>query len=112
MSMFIACRLVVDTGTNAFGWSLERVRDYMRAHVLESETQILTESLRYSTDLPGQALAYRAGSREFELLRRRTKTRLGGTFDVRAFHAMVLENGSLPLSVLRHRAAAWDGRMP
>lgn len=112
MSMFIACRLVVDTGTNAFGWSLGRVRDYMRAHVLESETQILTESLRYSTDLPGQALAYRAGSREFELLRRRTKTRLGGTFDMRAFHAMVLENGSLPLSVLRHRAAAWDGRIP
>ena len=112
MSMFIACRLVVDTGTNAFGWSLERVRDYMRAHVLESETQILTESLRYSTDLPGQALAYRAGSREFELLRRQTKTRLGSAFDLRAFHAMLLENGSLPLSVLRQRAAAWEGRMP
>jgi uncharacterized protein (DUF885 family) len=112
MEMFIACRLVVDTGTNAFGWSLERLRNYMRAHVLESETQILTESLRYSTDLPGQALAYKAGSREFQRLRTESAARLGAAFDIRAFHAFVLDQGSLPMSVLRARVTAWDGRMP
>jgi len=112
MEMFIACRLVVDTGVHAFGWSLERVRAYMRAHVLESETQILTESLRYSTDLPGQALAYKAGSREFLQLRESARSRLGSAFDLRAFHVLMLDQGSLPLAVVRERVAAWDGRMP
>lgn len=112
MEMFISCRLVVDTGTHAFGWSLERIRDYMRAHVLESETQILTESLRYSTDLPGQALAYKAGSREFQRLRGEAAARLGAAFDVRAFHATALDQGALPMTVLRERLSVWDGRLP
>jgi uncharacterized protein (DUF885 family) len=85
---------------NALGWPLARARAYMREHLLESETQIETESLRYSTDIPGQALAYKMGSREIWRLRRRAEAALGARFDLRRFHAAVLEGGSLPLETL------------
>lgn len=107
MDMFLSCRLVVDTGMNALGWSRARAMEYMRDHVLESETQIRTESLRYSTDLPGQALAYKMGSREFERLRRRAEGALGARFDLRAFHDQLLTSGSLPMTVLGSKVEGW-----
>jgi uncharacterized protein (DUF885 family) len=107
MDMFISCRLVVDTGMNALGWSRERAMQYMRDHVLESEVQIRSESLRYSTDLPGQALAYKMGSNEFVRLRQVAALSLGAKFDVRRFHDLVLSNGSLPMSVLGDEVATW-----
>src|SRR5688500_2009393 len=51
---FIAQRLVIDTGMNALGWSLEDGRAYMSENTFESGVQIATETLRYSTDLPAQ----------------------------------------------------------
>lgn len=107
MDMFIACRLVVDTGMNSLGWSLERARAFMRAHTLESETQIRSESLRYSTDLPGQALAYKMGSLEFERLRARARAALGARFDIRQFHDVVLGSGALPMGVLAEKVTWW-----
>ncbi|CAN5683889.1 DUF885 domain-containing protein [soil metagenome] len=100
MDLFLSTRLVVDTGMNALGWSRERAMDFMRAHTFESETQIRTESLRYSSDLPGQALAYKMGSRTIRALRERMRARLGARFDVRRFHQAVLGHGSMPLGVL------------
>ena len=100
MDLFLSTRLVVDTGMNALGWSRERAMDYMRAHTFESETQIGTETLRYSADLPGQALAYKMGSRTIRALRERMRERLGDRFDVRRFHDAVLMHGSMPLGVL------------
>ena len=103
MDMFISCRLVVDTGMNSLGWSRERAMEYMRANLLESETQIRSESLRYSADLPGQALAYKMGSREFERLRRHAQQVLGSRFDIRQFHDMLLGSGMLPMNVLAQK---------
>jgi uncharacterized protein (DUF885 family) len=100
MDLFLSTRLVVDTGMNALGWSRERAMDYMRAHTFESETQIRTESLRYSADMPGQALAYKMGSRTIRALRERMRTRFGARFDVRRFHQAVLGHGAMPLGVL------------
>ena len=103
MDLFLSTRLVVDTGMNALGWSRDRAMDYMRAHTFESETQIRTETLRYSADMPGQALAYKMGSRTIRELRERMRERLGARFDVRRFHEAVLMHGSMPLGVLeRH----------
>ena len=100
---FIAQRLVTDTGLNAFGWTLERAGEFMRANTLESPTQIATETLRYSTDLPAQALAYRMGYLKFKELRERAQHRLGARFDIRDFHEATLREGALPLKVLeRH----------
>ncbi len=100
---FTAQRLVTDTGLNALGWDLARARDYMARYTLESPTQIATETLRYSTDLPGQALAYRMGYLRFMQLRERMKTLRGAAFDVRDFHEAVLGEGAMPFPVLeRH----------
>lgn len=101
--MFISTRLVLDTGMNLMGWSLEQGRQYMRAHVIQSETEIASETLRYSTDLPGQALAYKAGLEELLSLRERARELAGDDFDIRRFHDAVLANGALPMQVLeRH----------
>ncbi|MBA2305586.1 MAG: DUF885 domain-containing protein [Acidobacteria bacterium] len=100
MDLFLSTRLVVDTGMNALGWSRERAMDYMRAHTFESETQIRTESLRYSADMPGQALAYKMGSRTIRALRERMRAQLGVRFDVRRFHQAILGHGSMPLGLL------------
>jgi len=100
MQSFVAARLVVDTGMNALGWPLERGRDYLKAHTFESDTQIATESLRYSTDIPAQALSYRLGYEKFSELRRRAQQILGARFDIREFHAAIIGNGGMPLDVL------------
>jgi uncharacterized protein (DUF885 family) len=82
---------------------------FMRPRVAESPTQLETETLRYSVDLPGQALAYKMGAIEFRRLREEARAALGSRFDVRAFHDVVLGSGSLPMAVLRERLGWWAG---
>ena len=98
--MFLATRLVVDTGMNALGWSLEEAREYMSQYVIQSESEIASETLRYSTSIPAQALAYRIGYEKIWELRTLTETSLGERFDIREFHDVVLSDGSKPLVVL------------
>jgi uncharacterized protein (DUF885 family) len=103
MEMFVTTRLVVDTGMNAVGWSRAKAVDFMRESLMETDTQIHTESLRYSTDIPGQALAYKMGALKIQALREKTRAALGERFDVRRFHDAVLDSGSLPMTTLeRH----------
>ena len=113
LESFLATRLVVDPGMNYFGWTREEARRFMRENTLESETQIATESLRYSTDLPGQALAYQMGKRKLLELRTRAEDALGDGFDLRGFHDVVLRTGSVPMVVLEGQVDAWiDGSGP
>jgi uncharacterized protein (DUF885 family) len=107
MDMFLSVRLVVDTGMNALGWPRAQAKAYMREHLIESDTQIETESLRYSVDIPGQALAYKMGSRALWDLRRRAEAALGRRFDLRRFHACILGSGSLPLATLGSKLDAF-----
>ena len=100
MEIFVATRLVVDTGMNLLGWTLEEGRQYMRDHIFDSETQIASEALRYSTDMWGQALGYQMGKRAILGLRRKAEAELGDDFDIRRFHEAVLGPGSLPITVL------------
>jgi uncharacterized protein (DUF885 family) len=105
---FVAQRLVVDTGLNAFGWSLEQARAFMSANTLETPAFVASETLRYSTDIPGQALAYRWGFRKLRELRARASQRLGARFDVRRWHEAILSEGGLPLAVLDRGLAEWE----
>jgi len=75
----------------------------MRANSTESDAQISTELLRYTTDLPGQALTYRTGFGEFVALRSAAEARSGCEFDVRDFHEAILSAGTLPFPALRQR---------
>ena len=82
------------------GWSVERAKEYMLAHTAASEGNVDAEVKRYCT-WPGQATGYKMGEMEIWRLRRRYAAALGADkFDVRAFHDLILLNGSLPLSVV------------
>jgi len=98
--MFLASRLVVDTGMNALGWSLEEARAYMADYVVQSKTEIASETLRYSTSIPAQALAYRLGYEKQWELRKKAEAALGDSFDIREYHNVVLSDGAKPLGVL------------
>ena len=105
MDSLLSVRLVVDTGMNALGWTRERAMQYMRENTFQSETEIATESLRYSVDIPAQALAYKIGSLKMLELRANAQQQLGPRFDIRQFHEWILANGSMPLSVLQEHVA-------
>src|SRR5262249_35582496 len=100
MNMFYSIRLVVDTGMNCLGWSRQRATEYMQAHLVQTDAQIATETLRYSSDIPAQALAYRMGEQKFSELRDRVKQVRADRFDSRDFHDWVLGSGAMPLSIL------------
>lgn len=107
--LFLSSRLVVDTGMNALGWSREQAIEYMKRNTFESDTQIGTETLRYSVDIPGQALAYKMGSGKIWELRRKAEKELGPKFDLRRFHDAVIGSGAMPLSVLEKHVDWWIG---
>ena len=95
-----ACRLVVDTGMHALGWTRQQAIDYMLENTLLAENNIVNEVDRYIT-WPGQALAYKLGQLEILRLRAEAEEALGEAFDVKWFHDRVLENGAVSLPVLR-----------
>ena len=94
-----ACRLVVDTGLHQLGWSRDHAIDYLLANSALTRTNVENEVDRYVAD-PGQALAYMVGRLELVRLRELAQARLGGRFDLRAFHDLVLSTGGVPLTVL------------
>jgi uncharacterized protein (DUF885 family) len=98
-------RLVVDTGMNALGWSRERAMAFMRANTYITEPQIRTETLRYSTDIPGQALAYKTGELLMLQLRAQAQRQLGSRFDMRRFHGWIIDSGAMTLDTLRRHVA-------
>ena len=101
-----AARLVVDPGLHVLGWSRQQAIDFMLAHMPESRETIESEVDRYIAG-PGQATSYMVGRLEIDSLRARAEARLGSRFDIRAFHDHVLENGAVPLPVLRSHVEAW-----
>jgi uncharacterized protein (DUF885 family) len=101
-----AVRLVVDTGLHARGWSRTRALAFTLAHTPMPEPLMRVEIDRYIA-MPGQALGYLVGQREILRLREHAHRRLGAVFDLRDFHAAVLDHGSLPLPVLSQVVDAW-----
>ncbi|MGE3182266.1 MAG: DUF885 family protein, partial [Phycisphaerae bacterium] len=104
--MWRACRLVVDPGMHALGWSRQQAVDFMLANTALSEVNINAEVDRYIS-WPGQATAYKIGELKIRELRSKAEETLGDRFDLRAFHDKVLEAGCIPLDVLENRVNAW-----
>ncbi len=100
--MWRACRLVVDTGMHAMGWSRARALQYLADNTALSTQEVRTETDRYIAN-PGQALAYKMGELKLWELRAKARQALGERFDLRAFHDAVLANGALPLPVLERQ---------
>ena len=97
-----ACRLVIDTGIHAMGWTREQAVEYFTKHTALSLHNINTEVDRYIS-WPGQAVSYKIGEIKIRALRRKAETTLGEKFDIRDFHEVVLEQGVVTLPILEQR---------
>ena len=100
--MWRACRLVVDTGIHAKGWTREQVVDYMASNTALSLHEINTETDRYIS-WPGQALSYKIGELKIRELRTKAESTLGSKFDIREFHDVILNQGTVTLAILESR---------
>ena len=100
--MWRACRLVVDTGIHAKGWTRQQVVDYMSENTALSLHEINTETDRYIS-WPGQALSYKIGELKIREMRKKAENELGDKFDIRDFHEVVLEQGTVTLAILEKR---------
>lgn len=104
--MLRAVRLVVDTGIHHYGWPREKVIKYMSDNLPSDPRDIQIETDRYSV-WPGQALGYKIGQLKILELRDRAQKRLGSKFNLKDFHKVVLENGTVSLPVLESNVEAW-----
>ena len=102
-----ACRLVVDTGMHAMGWTREQAIDFMVENTALAKNNIVNEVDRYIT-WPGQALAYKTGQLEILRMRREAEARLGTRFDVRRFHDAVLGRGAVPMKTLGEALRSYE----
>jgi uncharacterized protein (DUF885 family) len=107
--MLRAVRLVLDSGIHAKGWTREQSIRYMVDNTGLSESESTTEVERYMA-LPGQACAYKVGELKIIELRDRAKAAFGDKFSIKDFHAVILENGALPLTVLDKVVNDWIAR--
>ena len=104
--MWRACRLVVDTGIHAMGWSRQKVINYLSNNTALPIHECITETDRYIA-WPGQALAYKIGELKIKELRNYATINLGDQFDLREFHDAILRDGELPLDLLEENIKNW-----
>ncbi len=97
--MWRACRLVVDVGLHAKGWTRQEAIDFMASNTALSIHEVTTEIDRY-IGWPAQALSYKIGELKIRELRKRAEQALGDDFDIRAFHDVILKDGAVPLFIL------------
>lgn len=104
--MWRACRLVVDPGLHVKGWSRQEAIDFLSENTALSIHECTTEIDRY-IGWPGQAVSYKIGELTIRRLRAKAEDELGEQFDLRAFHDLLLSNGSVPLFILEGMVNDW-----
>jgi prolyl oligopeptidase len=101
-----ACRMVVDAGIHSKKWTREQAVQFMLENTPAKEADIRAEVDRYAVQ-PGQALAYKVGELKIKELRKSAQMLMGGSFSLRSFHEIVLENGAIPLTMLEKNVDQW-----
>ncbi len=94
-----ACRLVVDTGIHALGWTRDQAVNYLKDNTALSIHEINTEVDRYIS-WPGQAVSYKIGELKIRELREKAEKELGDKFDIRDFHEVILSQGTVTLKIM------------
>jgi uncharacterized protein (DUF885 family) len=108
--MWRAIRLVIDTGLHSMGWSRDQAIDFFRQNAAKTDQDIIVEVDRYIV-WPGQALGYKMGQLKIRELRTEAERKLGGRFDIRQFHDVVLGQGAVPMDELERQVHAWEEKM-
>lgn len=106
MEMWRACRLVMDVGIHWKNWSRDQALACLRDNTALAEKNIQNETNRYIS-WPGQALGYKIGEMTILDLRHQAENALGTRFNERRFHDLVLDEGAMPLALLRERVQDW-----
>lgn len=104
--LWMAARVVVDTGLHAKGWTREQAVQYLRANSGLTDAAVEADVDR-SLAAPGMALGFKMGELKIRELRQRAQQKLGARFDIREFHAQVAGGGSMPLPALEQKIDAW-----
>lgn len=94
--LFRALRLVIDTGIHYKKWSRDQAYNYLLDNLGWSSYAQIDRYIVW----PGQACAYKVGELKILQLRERAQEILGDKFDIKEFHNVVLQHGSVPLDVL------------
>ncbi len=108
--MWRACRLVMDTGIHAFGWTREQAKTCLSENSALALHNIETETDRYIS-WPGQALGYKIGELTIWRLRRKAEAELGDEFDIRDFHDEILKDGAMTMAMLENKIEKWIKRV-
>jgi len=101
-----ATRLVVDTGLHSKRWTREQAIRYLDENTPSPHSTNESAVDRYLA-VPGQATAFTVGMLRIREERERARQALGDRFDLRQFHAVVLENGYVPLWALSEAVDRW-----
>jgi uncharacterized protein (DUF885 family) len=96
---FRAARLVVDTGIHTKGWTFNHAVVFFMDNAGFDRPYAGDQIARYVV-LPGQSTGYMVGMLKILELRQLTMDQLGDQFDLKEFHTVILQNGSMPLDVL------------
>jgi uncharacterized protein (DUF885 family) len=109
--MLRACRVVIDIGSHlelpipdgqpfhpGEAWTFDTGVEMLMSYAAQDRDTSVSEMNRY-LGWPGQAIAYKVGQQAIRDLRAEMSARPG--FDLKAFHAQILEIGSTGLDVLR-----------
>jgi uncharacterized protein (DUF885 family) len=107
--LFRAARLVVDTGIHYKKWTREQANAYMDETLFFPPGGYSNEVSRYIM-WPGQALSYKIGEQKILAVRQHAKDALGGKFNIKEFHNVLLQNGGMPLPVLELAVENYIGR--
>ena len=106
---FRACRMVVDTGLHAKGWSREQaVRFFVEENGSKPE-EVGSEVDRYCS-WPGQATGYKLGHSRIVDQRARAESALGAAYDFKAFNDAVVLGGNVPMDVLEKNVGRYIER--
>ncbi len=98
--------IIVDTGLHALGWTRQQAIDYLLENSALTRSEVTAEVDRYIT-WPAQALSYKIGELRIKALRAKAEQALGPDFDIRAFHDVVVGNGSLAIAILEEIVDEW-----
>ncbi|WP_339293439.1 DUF885 domain-containing protein [Paenibacillus sp. FSL W8-0187] len=90
---------VIDTGIHGLKWTREQANEYLVSVIGMGDDAFIDSVIAY----PGQKGNYAIGSEQFQSLREKAESELGDSFDIKAFHSVLLRNGNMPFPILEQQ---------